>query len=322
MALKKGSAAAKAFMANLRAARGKKKIAGKKPIFVLSPEEQEFVKQESKNAKGFTYRWKILRGEDIVLKEQNGAPVQKFYVDDIDVGKKIADLLNRAAKKTTSIPAKAKKVGYKSDRTNFLKLSTKLIPKYKAKGYTRKEAVRNANIDAAFVSGSVKKAPVQKMHKDTKSHNVNISVVSGTKKYSMGKVNYTTLLTQIGKESKLKAAVVRSIKAAAKNYGKGSDAIKNYVNDVISSGGQSGIISELIYYTDTKAWFKKYNSDISILLKEFISDMGVNSPAELFGNKWDRSDMFATDTQNQNLLAWFSYEETCNDIAQRLGFFD
>ena len=122
MKLKKGSAAAKAFMAKLRAARGKKKIAGKKPIFVLSPDEQEFVKQESKNAKGFTYRWKILRGEDIVLKEQNGAPVQKFYVDDIDTGRKIADLLNRAAKKR-STSAGSKKVGYKSDRTNFLKLS-------------------------------------------------------------------------------------------------------------------------------------------------------------------------------------------------------
>jgi len=175
--------------------------------------------------------------------------------------------------------------------------------------------------------GAVKKVmPTKKAsstHKDTKSHNVNIRVLSGinkTKKYSIGKVNYTKLLTDIAKESKLKAAVVRSIKERSKDYGTGADAIKAYIKDVAYGGGQSGIINELIYYSDTAAWFKKYNTDITMLLKGYISDMGADSPSDLFGNKWNKQDIFAKEAQNQNLLAWFSYEETCNDIAQRLGF--
>jgi len=78
--------------------------------------------------------------------------------------------------------AAPKKIGYKEDRTAILKRSTEYIKKYKKKGYSRKDAVKNANLDAAFAVNGVKKAPLKKVtssHKDTKSHNVNIRVVSG-----------------------------------------------------------------------------------------------------------------------------------------------
>ena len=83
---------------------------------------------------------------------------------------------------------KSKKIGYSSERLAVVKKATKGIKTYLKKGYSKRDAIRNANIDAAYVSNlsgvktkvkakrSTKKG---KMHTDTKSHNVNIRVVSG-----------------------------------------------------------------------------------------------------------------------------------------------
>jgi hypothetical protein len=104
-------------------------------------------------------------------------------------GKKVGAVKKKAAPKKKTTVKKAlikkaapKKVGYKEDRTTILKRGTEYIKKYKKKGYSRKDAVKNANLDAAFAVNGVKKAAPKKVtssHKDTKSHNVNIRVVSG-----------------------------------------------------------------------------------------------------------------------------------------------
>jgi hypothetical protein len=48
----------------------------------------------------------------------------------------------------------------------------------------KKAAVKKAAVKKAPVKKAVKKAPVKSLHKDTKSHNVKISVVSGINKNS------------------------------------------------------------------------------------------------------------------------------------------
>ena len=85
--------------------------------------------------------------------------------------------------------------------------------------------------------------------------------------------------------------------------------------DVLYHGCQSGIVSELIYYSDTVKFYKQYKDDINRLLYSAMSDCGIYSPAELFGDKWDSDDPLALDTYNQNLLAWFGFEETLRNIA-------
>ena len=83
--------------------------------------------------------------------------------------KKAVGAKKKVAKK---VVAKKKAVGYKNDRIEQLKKTTPIIRKYKEKGYTRKDAIKNAMLDAGYMSGT-------KTHKDTKSHNVRISVMSG-----------------------------------------------------------------------------------------------------------------------------------------------
>ena len=63
-----------------------------------------------------------------------------------------------------------KKIGYSKARTKILKKGTPIVKKYIKKGYSPKKAIRTANIEASRLSG---------IHKDTKSHNVKINVLSG-----------------------------------------------------------------------------------------------------------------------------------------------
>jgi hypothetical protein len=84
----------------------------------------------------------------------------------------------------------SKKVGYKSDRTANLPLVTKFMKKYIEKGYSRKDALKNANIDAAYsVSGSEKVGSKLELKKDelrlgytkikNKNSNLKVDAISG-----------------------------------------------------------------------------------------------------------------------------------------------
>lgn len=97
-----------------------------------------------------------------------------------------------------------------------------------------------------------------------------------------------------------------------------SEDIEIYIKDVLHHGCQSGMVGELIYYNDTVAFYNKYKRDINNLLVDIMDETGFESPSEIFGEKWDNEDPLAEDTSNQNLLAWFGFEETCSRIANQL----
>ncbi len=90
---------------------------------------------------------------------------------------------------------------------------------------------------------------------------------------------------------------------------------KNIFTDVLYHGCQSGIVGELIYYSDTVRFYKQYRQEINELLYDTMNETGLYAPSELFGDKWDKEDPLAQDTYNQNLLAWFGFEETLRSIA-------
>jgi hypothetical protein len=212
---KKGSAAAKAYMAKIRAARGKKVSGEKKPsakyvnIFgqrvKVGTKKYEIMMQQKnqfddlkkfevsgiKKINGFenTYKnapsdvKKILDGLDFMedygkLEKAKKALMKKGYYLDYGLDGAVTEF----RKVRTS-----KKIGYRVDRTTILTRATPLIKKYQEKGYTRPEAIKAANLDVAQKMNSTlfgtKNTP-ESTHKDTKSHNVNIRVVSGVKQLS------------------------------------------------------------------------------------------------------------------------------------------
>lgn len=99
------------------------------------------------------------------------------------------------------------------------------------------------------------------------------------------------------------------------------DEWSNYDNkrylftDVLTYGCQSGTVGFLIYYKDTAQFYKQYREEIDKLLYETMESTGLYSPKELFGKKWDEEDPLGRDYYNQNLLAWFGFEETLRKLG-------
>lgn len=91
------------------------------------------------------------------------------------------------------------------------------------------------------------------------------------------------------------------------------------LEDLLAHGCESGMVEELIYYTDTCVFYEKHKAEINALLAELLDNTGYTSPANLFGDKWDSTDPLALDSQNQNLLAWFGFEEAARKIATSIS---
>lgn len=111
-------------------------------------------------------------------------------------------------------------------------------------------------------------------------------------------------------ENKLTKKVINSIL----NQGNAEEC-NSYFEDVLNHGCISGIVCELISYHDTIKWYNKYKNEINELIKhmKFELDMNIDDL-----NGFDTDDMLCMEQQNQNLLAWFSYEQTCYDIMNQL----
>lgn len=82
-------------------------------------------------------------------------------------------------------------------------------------------------------------------------------------------------------------------------------AIQAFLEDLNGSGCQGGMISGLIYYNQTHAFFDKYSDDIFELIDELEESFG--QPIEV------------KDKDRKNFYAWLAYEETARQIGQDLG---
>ena len=90
---------------------------------------------------------------------------------------------------------------------------------------------------------------------------------------------------------------------------------KHIFTDVLYHGCQSGMVGFLIWYSDTTAFYKKYIEEINTLLYNVQSSTGLYGMKDLFGKKWDEEDPLAIEAYNQNLLAWFGFEETLRNVG-------
>lgn len=76
----------------------------------------------------------------------------------------------------------------------------------------------------------------------------------------------------------------------------GEEETKLYIQDVLTYGCSSGIVTSLIYYTDTKKFFIKHTDEIFNILNESIQE-GLEL-SELDTNK----------------MAWFGFEWAMSEI--------
>ena len=90
---------------------------------------------------------------------------------------------------------------------------------------------------------------------------------------------------------------------------------KHLFTDVLHYGCQSGVVGFLIYYSDTVKFYKQYKDEINELLYEAMGSIGTSDPKQVFGNNWEEWDPLALEVYNQNMLAWFGFEETLRNIG-------
>ena len=57
--------------------------------------------------------------------------------------------------------------------------------------------------------------------------------------------------------------------------------------DVLYHGCQSGVVGFLIWYSDTVAFYKKYQDEISELLQYYMDGTGLYAMKDLFGDRWE-----------------------------------
>jgi len=110
-------------------------------------------------------------------------------------------------------------------------------------------------------------------------------------------------------ENKLEKYIVKYLK----DYTNDEQELESHISDILQYGCQSGAVSPLIYYSDTIPFFKKYQNEINQLLSELINDTGM--PISELLQSFDDTDPLCLDTQNQNLMAWFGFEETLRNLC-------
>ncbi len=95
----------------------------------------------------------------------------------------------------------------------------------------------------------------------------------------------------------------RTLRAAVAREALDYDNPAEFFTDLLNHGCVSGMVSSLIYYTDTHAFFDKYYEEIEDLRCEYEEETGVQINLQ--------HDL-------KNFLAWFAFEETAYRLANEL----
>lgn len=97
------------------------------------------------------------------------------------------------------------------------------------------------------------------------------------------------------------------------------DSFEKFLDELLTYGCVSGYITELVFYNQTADFTRRHAQEINELVYAELSMTGFDSPAQLFGDKWDKEDTLCLDNNNRNLLAWFVFEETARKIGTTLN---
>jgi hypothetical protein len=85
------------------------------------------------------------------------------------------------------------------------------------------------------------------------------------------------------------------------------------VAEVVLHGCAGGVVSELIYYADSCAFYDKYKEEIWQRLWDSWSDFGGDSVLHFIAT-FNGADDVGSDDQFRNLLAWWSCEDVCREV--------
>ncbi len=97
-----------------------------------------------------------------------------------------------------------------------------------------------------------------------------------------------------------------------KNY-KTDEDLKVFIGDLLNHGCSSGMIPELISYTDTNKFYNDYEQEIEDLIQNNMYMLGIKT-RPLFIESLNGS--AENIRQEKNLLSWFAFEETIRSLNE------
>jgi hypothetical protein len=109
-----------------------------------------------------------------------------------------------------------------------------------------------------------------------------------------------TKLKKLKSSNKLKNYAIKYI---LDDY-KTDDEIKCFFSNLLNYGCQSGMISTLIYYNDTKKFYIKFLDEIHELIEELEDELGESIKVK--GNR-------------SNFYSWLAFEETARNLSNEIG---
>ena len=87
------------------------------------------------------------------------------------------------------------------------------------------------------------------------------------------------------------------------NHAETDEEVNNFFKDLQTSGCQSGMVSSLIYYKDTHAFFDTHYDEIEDLRQDYKDNYGIDVVI--------KNDL-------KNTLSWFAFEEVAYQLANEL----
>ena len=91
---------------------------------------------------------------------------------------------------------------------------------------------------------------------------------------------------------------------------------KGTIREITLHGCISGVVSELIYYSDTVKFYDAFEDEILNRLDAATTNIGSSDIISFIGTYLDTRHIGSL-TQFKNALAWWAVEDTANDLANR-----
>lgn len=118
----------------------------------------------------------------------------------------------------------------------------------------------------------------------------------------MGKIK------ELRNQNELYKRVIDEILEDCENYsGTKKEKIIARCNDILNAGCVSGVVSSMIYYSDTTKFYDDFYDEIYELIEELEKE-GMEI-LEALKNNLDIAQIVMNDEQAKNQIAWLAYEE-------------
>ena len=94
------------------------------------------------------------------------------------------------------------------------------------------------------------------------------------------------------------------------------EKLKAKLEDIGEHGCVSGMVSSMIYYTDTVKFFDDFNDEIYDLIDD---NFGGDEMLEIMKSRVDATDIIMGADTSKNYLAWMAYEYVCSTLLDAIS---